>query len=303
MKLSIWQQFSSNHSSHFIVVGRFQDASVAKVKGDQLRDWLYRMLWGNQVERRIAEDELIATYQIKWYEDGMSWNGRPNNIDEAVRQLHTDVFVICPVETWDSHDPFIELIEKMGSLSIVENSHGDGYSEGLWTNIKCIAPTSIMAEEIAAVVKHGLDEAEKPYDDRYKVPMPWTKYSPKLHEGSIQLTLASYDELEKQWLQNHSAWLNFYKTNSVDAYGNKLPYAQIKHLWQQRNQFITQDPTLNAHIAELRQDVDIFGGEVKLDGKTVVLERIRCACVDIFLIAFVRWLENLGCKVEYEFQK
>ena len=116
MKLTIWQQFSSNHSSHFIVVGRFATLDEAAENAHQLRDWMYRMMWGQ--DREAAEQEIKTKYGIEWYENGIDWNGWPTHDGDVVQCVERDLFMMCPMETWDSKKPFDSLIEVMGAETI-----------------------------------------------------------------------------------------------------------------------------------------------------------------------------------------
>ncbi len=115
MKVSIWQQFSSNHSSYFIVVGRFATLDDAADNGHQLRDWMYRMMWGQ--DREAAEQEIRSKYGIAWYENGISWYW-PTTDADVVQCVQTDVFLMSTENQYDSQKPFIDLMEAMGATNI-----------------------------------------------------------------------------------------------------------------------------------------------------------------------------------------
>jgi hypothetical protein len=55
---------------------------------------------GNKSEMSSKEVEISEAYDLEWYEEGLRWNGRPHNIDEVVRRVQNDVFLICPLESW-----------------------------------------------------------------------------------------------------------------------------------------------------------------------------------------------------------
>ena len=293
MKITLWQQFSSNHSSHFIVIGRFQTVSDAEAKTAELRDWMHRMLWGNDdtgEPKRTAEAEIVAKYGVDWYEDGIDWNGYPDSLDETVRQVHNDVLMICPVETWDSHRPFIELLEKMGAQNVVQH-HSDWYSEGIVVDLECVAPNAEVAQEVFTSVKRVLD-AE--YSVRDEVPFPWAKFGPdfQTHASSVSLSVDHYDKAEATWVSDEKAWHDFRRENSI------ITYDRTQH-----RQFIRQDSRLFSAITEIRESVTIDEGNIQLDDKLVSMKNLNFAYVDKGIIALLGWLNALGCEVNYQFRE
>jgi hypothetical protein len=304
MKISIWQQFSSNHSSHFIVIGRFQTVSDAQAKAAELRDWMHRMLWGNNESgknKRAAEAEIIAKYGVSWYEDGIDWNGYPEDLDETVRQVRNDVLMICPVETWDSHEPFIELIEKMGAHHIVQHE-SDWYSQGIIVDLRCIAPNADVAREVYVPMKRLLDENSKDDSVQNEVPFPWATFSPNFQKyaTSANLSIEDYLKAETQWIHDVQAWTDLYRANRIASEETRL--TQID-LWKKRDQLISQDQELIAAVDEIRSEVRIDEGNIRLNDTLIEMEDFNFAYVDIGIIALLGWLEALGCEVSYQFRE
>ena len=142
MKLSIWQQFSSNHSSYFAIIGRFDNVDIAKTKTTILRDWIYRMLW--EQDNKTAKDEIYEKYRIKWYENGMSWNGHPDSVDKVVQRFNSDVFLLTS-ETWDTPKPLIELVQKMNPNQVHLYSAGEDWYF-IKINLTALAPDEKTAQ-------------------------------------------------------------------------------------------------------------------------------------------------------------
>jgi hypothetical protein len=193
MKVTLWQQFSSNHSTYFAIVGRFSDAEAASKSYNLLRDLMQRLLaakdeqWKEDKLPELSEleEQIILTYLISWYEDGMDWNGSPP-IEEVVQHFQNDVFLMCPVETWNSPRPFEELLQKIGATSLIKYV-GEPYEGTI--HLRCKAPNE---EKPKLFAEHTLEELKKSYRQRHYI---WTKFDEKsgfyrgtrLGEGKLQL--------------------------------------------------------------------------------------------------------------------
>lgn len=302
MKISIWQQFSSNHSANFIVIGRFEDAPTANRIVQQLRQRMHDILWG--ADRTTAENNLARMYDLDWYPNGIDWNGLPDDINEVVRQFDTDVFLMCPVETWDSHEPFFDLMKKMGSLKTLANSSGDGYSYGVLVDISCNAPSDAVAVTIYDAIKKAFDEQNKSAFEKVEIAMPWAKFNPDYFSSQNQIPFSEYDKLEKVLVDEQNNANQFFVENSVDEDGNRLNSLQIKQLWRKREEFFTQSSDLRRTIFSIRDDILPYEGEVKRDGTKIRITGFACYCIDLGVISLVRWLESLDCNdVTFEFRK
>ena len=305
MKLSIWQQFSSNHSGCFIVIGRFQTVAEAQAKATELRYWMHRMLWGNDdvgENKRAAEAEIVAKYGVDWYEDGINWNGWPNSLDEIVRLVRNDVLMMCPLETGDPPDPFIELMQKMGAQNVVQHYSVDPYSEGILTDLRCVAPNADIAHQVYAPIKRLLDENTRNSGDQNEVPFPWATFSPNFQKYArpANLSIEDYDKAETIWLHEDRAWTDLYRANTIASEETRL--TQID-LWKKLDQLINQDQKLRRSISEIRDEVAIYEGTIRLDDTLIEMENLNFSDVDIGIITFLGWLEALGCEVSYQFRE
>jgi hypothetical protein len=165
MKVSLWQQFSSNHSSEFTVVGRFGSEQEAEDAAEKFRQWMTTILWqgGNRGILTEIEAKISEEFKLDWYKDGIEWNGTPNNISEVVRKIENDVFITCPLETWDSPIPFVGLMWKIGAHR-VNNSEGE--QQYLFAYLTCEAPDEITTRNLYELIKEYLKQ------DDY-IPPPW----------------------------------------------------------------------------------------------------------------------------------
>jgi hypothetical protein len=143
MKISLWTQFSSNHSSNFTVIGRFGTSQEAQKVYATLRDWMQKIVFEAKTSPSETEIEISQTYNLEWYEDGLDWNGTPNSIDNIMMQIGNDVLLTCPIETWDSPIPLVGLMWKLGARKADYEE-----SDRLYLSIylTCTAPDETAAE-------------------------------------------------------------------------------------------------------------------------------------------------------------
>lgn len=166
MKLSIWQQFSSNHSTSFTVVGRFETQAEADSAAGKFREILraihaWRSAPGNLEEwyRQQNEDPgasvfspleqaFAAQYEVKWGWAPIDWTG--NNPDERVQQFDRDVFVTTEYETWAPPTPIEELMVIFGGSVFTQLMEGID----LVVHLTALMPDALQAQQI-------VDEASK----------------------------------------------------------------------------------------------------------------------------------------------
>src|SRR5262245_22231538 len=121
MKLSLWQQFSSNHSASFTVVGTFESAEKANAAADKLRNILQAIYeWHQQHPGHLNQDDLVPTppevefarrYGVEWTE-AMDWF-----YDRSVPVLDNSV-ILESGETWREPTPFIGILKKLGGTVV-----------------------------------------------------------------------------------------------------------------------------------------------------------------------------------------
>ena len=194
MRVTIWQQFSSNHSANFTVVGEFAseaDAEQAEIQVqailDRLQKWWdkftpdERMEWGKitetdvltPIEQTLSQELNVAwTYSLNWFH----WVRDRDPVTRYERFL----FITNPNQIWCGPQPFDELLQKLGAkinLGVIESrTHPDSI---LLTDITCTLPAD---KEIAELLVEGLredfeayrrgdwDEGDERYNPNFKLP-------------------------------------------------------------------------------------------------------------------------------------
>jgi hypothetical protein len=143
MRLSIWQQFSSNHSGFFIVVGVFESPDAAQTATRRIKEMLYDIdTWhrqhpqtaaSHQTEPYPPEKAIAEEYDIQWpqtidwedwaaykyYEDEAKFDraqkAASREIDNAINREHSVVQIKNPSQTWMGVQPFKDLLEHFGA--------------------------------------------------------------------------------------------------------------------------------------------------------------------------------------------
>ena len=136
MKISLWQQFSSNHSADFTVVGVFQTIDEAKAAVTLLRDelvkiasWFEDLANKEVISERIdrpdytdrqllpPEKELDAKYGTGFTYAPTDWLWYSDEADGAVVRFENIVFIsnhLTSFRTWSGKEPFEKLMEAVG---------------------------------------------------------------------------------------------------------------------------------------------------------------------------------------------
>lgn len=161
MKLSIWQQFSSNHSSRFTIVGEFDSRTDAEKAAVTIRDILKRIadwnaahhndegmddFWnsGDWWEKPTPiEQEIADEYGITW-PGAIDWFRDPK-IDIVLDHL---LFIQPGSRPETAGQPFEQLINKLGGRGYLE---GDVYGDtvaGIIFDLTCIAPDEATADTL-----------------------------------------------------------------------------------------------------------------------------------------------------------
>jgi hypothetical protein len=174
MKVSLWQQFSSNHSASFMIVGTFESAEWANTVAEELRVmlqeisdwWAQYQTWEEeeQVIKQIAlqggltppEKKYQAQYGIeKW---GKGSNGvlewvQGENASKAIRRYENLVILDQSSinDTWAGPTPFDEILVKLGGNVV---AHSEAFDSYLAMNLTCDAPDDVTAQQIEHDAKY-----------------------------------------------------------------------------------------------------------------------------------------------------
>jgi ribosomal protein S18 acetylase RimI-like enzyme len=166
LKLHLWQQFSSNHSSCFLVVGTFATPGEAEAAAEELRR-LFKDIetWYETVTRSEFDSiERISLPEYQWRaEHGMESEGRslydfesfylrPNAIKVSDRLIF-----ISASDTYQDPSIFASLSAALGGQWMVNS----GYEilSSMVADIRCTAANSSEAERIYKVLTTFLNES------------------------------------------------------------------------------------------------------------------------------------------------
>lgn len=175
MKVTIWQQFNSNHSSSFTVVGHFATEEKAQQAEEALRQLFTEvasqrraiMLRQMQLESQgyeyedirrtlahefeypdgptAAERAFMQQHQIdwaEWEEDGIDWL---SNLDRHLNRLgHYIVIETGGADTWQEPPHIMSALNALGAQQT--------YANDLTVLITCIAPDERRAVAITQTV-------------------------------------------------------------------------------------------------------------------------------------------------------
>jgi hypothetical protein len=132
MKLSIWQQFSSNHSSMYWVVGVFDTVEQAEES--------FHKFWETFEGMNMHPDDIgLHTSDVS---------------EEAIQLVGRNIILSNPDQTWMDKVPFTSALEKLGAITfgydmnVTENDRGlpDG-------RLRLKAPSDAIADEIEQSLK------------------------------------------------------------------------------------------------------------------------------------------------------
>ncbi|MEQ8677262.1 MAG: hypothetical protein RLP44_31560 [Aggregatilineales bacterium] len=175
MKLSIWQQFSSNHSANFMVVGEFESVEWAETVADELQLMLADIsAWWSRfddrddrerIEDAVKESGGLAPPEIKYKAQfgvevwgkgtrGVSdWMQSPR-ASEAISTFGNLVIVNPASDTWMGPPPFVEILRNLGGKVAADCENWDDTYFAM--NLTCVTPQAqLMVDETRIEDRHG----------------------------------------------------------------------------------------------------------------------------------------------------
>lgn len=157
MRLSIWQQFSSNHSGSFHLVGKFNSVQAAQQAAEKIRDITSSVgehykdypedhdAWGPTSE---IENKILDELDLDW---DMEFGFTYDVIGTMSINAFDDLMLLRIGQTWNNeqHRVFRPILEKLGAGQIGISSEIDGaYLENFQVKLLCTAPDTATADEI-----------------------------------------------------------------------------------------------------------------------------------------------------------
>ena len=210
MKISIWRQFSSNHSNSFTVVGKFaseEDALRASNKLKQLLDDI-RVMQGSDYRADMnigpvdAEIEAGKEFDIEWTEH-LDWIHGGASV--YVHQIDNHISVSSRVETWQGARYINQIMKKVAEEAYVEEEMGR-YT--LNVILSCYATSIEVSNSIFEEMKHYLFEVR--VSRIFDTIPPWRLDSLRLREGKENYMSFPDDEAWYGYVEQKGTQLNWH---------------------------------------------------------------------------------------------
>ena len=191
MQIHIWQQFSSNHSADFTVVGEFDSPETARTAAETLRDMIqYIVEWhfanpdaypfkleaAENMPPSPAEQALAQQYGIEWH-DYHEWLKLDPIVDDeweiylnSVVSLDKFVFINNARPTAAPFSPFADVINRLGGRAHYETDAGYGK---MILNLTCAAPDPQTAQSLRDDLEGQYMDEDAVVFEATEAKMPW----------------------------------------------------------------------------------------------------------------------------------
>jgi hypothetical protein len=322
MRLSLWQQYSSNNSSSYVVVGAFQSPEKAQEAALEFKKLLQHLWEHYQAHPELREDvlseedhdithielEAMHDYHIE-FDAAIEWVAREKTLDflpDAVATFENMVFVATVDETVTNDTPIAQFMHRLGADVKFEEAL-DAY---LRVQVTATAPDDITAQ----FIKTSCDTYFVHQSPFYRA--PWVLFfdgqlAPNQEQLSRDIDLyIAYDDIWRKLRQQRR-----YVTAQLAAAQQNNDTTQIVALEQRlasvEAEYATQphlSDEVERHIHKILCWTCIDTGGID---KTVALEDHKISFPPLYfsdddmghgLPALVTWLRALGCvDVIYEF--
>lgn len=226
MRISIWQQFSSNHSGGFNLIAEFkslEDLEKARTVTNHfietIAEW-YKQHPELDEELREhgllpltpAEEKLAEQYKLNNWEFSVDWAPVEANTQVANRGFYIFrnlLFLTSPIETWVDTQPFNELLERQGA-HIIWQFYGDSDDNNAApvVNLVCTAPDEMTAARIVQSLHATETYKSGDTDPRIRISDSHTPYNGHIsHQGARiecrEIETHSFGGKEYNWKSMH----------------------------------------------------------------------------------------------------
>ncbi len=333
MRISVWEQFSSNHSASFTVVGQFQDAEAAYNAADEIRqaaksiaDWYSAheaiqdaVIQGAQETPTDAELQVCQTYGISC-ERSLDWLANCGYSEQIVRVYDNCVFVTNRIyvlcEGWSGEALFDQLMAKLALRTFVEESN----SFAALVTIACTAPEVAAAQSIHDTVADYLPVKSGEFNSHRDI--PWIRtYLRKQKRGDE--TMRDYPiylarrRAEKQWDETHKGeLLKLYEQAGFD-FTKSPPSAEMQPIQEEFCRMKERDLAsvealdqkrqipITLAVADVGADIPWWSkGDVEARDRQISIRGISLFNIAAGLPIVIEWLTEQGCTgITYQFEQ
>jgi hypothetical protein len=277
MKLSIWQQWSSNHSANFTVVGVFETSDAARDAKERLMTIFNDILaWANEHPDEAKEislnyhdnhapPELVWRERLDiaskdWYGSLLEWllpTHEEDNVSASVSAIENVLLVSSPVSTWLGDQPIFQIVESTGAAAVYHSVEPTPWHFTM--TLTCTCP----GEEVALAIGEDL-QAKK------RTPPPWVIYY-----GSM---LVDYPE---ELVANIQEALDYQRRFWKREVTPSVIYTPLAKYWR------------------MAANCTLSFNSVVVEGRIVLIDRLYMDPPG--LAALVKWVRSKGCTVEMSF--
>lgn len=186
MKLTLWQQFSSNHSSSFTVVGTFESPQKAQSAATQLNALFKEVFrWYDKHPGQKALDmydpptsperAIIEQFNIQ-----TDWNlgVSSQSVRKSLSIKATEHILLLHISatSWNhAHENLAKLVSKFGSLKTGRHSLLDSgiYNPGLNISLNAQAPDGAVGRRVYDEIRTAIDHIDPDEDE---LVLPWVEH-------------------------------------------------------------------------------------------------------------------------------
>jgi hypothetical protein len=320
MKITLWQQFSSNHSADYTIVGVFATEEVAKHASETIRkmvvevqQWIIDNPNLSQTLRSKPtpiEEQYAQKYDFDWQE-GLDWfqfdyrkkfrEMYRRNPEDNITYYRNLVFVTDPGDsvTHQTGHQFAHLIQALNGKAFSDIYEGtppppkthQEIFQNIFIDMKCIAPDLETANTIFLALETHLSEKTVPLE----IQIPWVKFNPRFAHYMSFAAIDEYEVAEQQWIKEQNAWMTYWRENSEK-------YAHEE--WQeQRSRFVKQDDVTISAIRSIHHEVTFYTGSVHIDETVITLKSLSGSNTETVLPALLSWMAHHDCTVSLKFEQ
>jgi hypothetical protein len=325
VRISVWQQFSSNHSARFTVVGQFETVENANQAANELRhiikeitDWYYSHpelaeAWnsGDLPEPTPPEVEFSKKYNVDWGEYAVPWFWQVK-----VTTYDTTLFIDSDGQADAGAFPINEVLVKLrGQVYVDGDIFEHELRKGVVVNLTCIAQDDASS-------RHIFDEIQSYFSpfkgDVWASPQQFSKAAPWLLYGDEYTLPYVPDVVQIRIPDNVKEDINtireviksiiaFMGVPEVDSQLVENFAEAVRRLADFGYQvFVNQDRIRNSIDEIIRYSLFLYPysarGKVERSNNQLMLHKVRFFNIAHGFPAMMHYLSSKGCRdFQYSF--
>jgi hypothetical protein len=290
VRILSWEQFSSNHSSSYTVVGEFQSPEAAHAASERIRGILEEVIAWCFAHYDDCHYSTIMSPVEHQYGDhyGFDWKERIDWLTYGLYDAVTPIdrlVVIDPshADTWQTGHQFVHLLAAMGANVAREVMGGQepDIDHEVWTSMSIEISADTSAED-ALSLQTELRQYTKSRESFHSAyPIPWLRYHPRLQQHTVD----EIRKLEAEYLTDEAQTWPLHKEYGSDNEGFHRAWAEVRTLAHEQWVF----------IGRCRRNMEISRFSVNQTHQGVEIGDIRFAEITIGFPAFLTYLREKGC--------